>query len=151
MTRKSWMLLGFAIVLGGIYLYSFTDFVHPPRIQIIKSDRVLRQVRPGQAVYPVAFALDGKYRLTTVRVFAANEYAVMRNRAHPLWALKAKKDGPPVKGFIYGSPVPGMQPATTNRWARGLEPGTTYHLTVQAGRALGELDFQASAIDAAGQ
>ena len=151
MTRKSWLLLSFAIVLGGIYLYTFTDFIHPPRIQIIKSDRVLRQVRPGQTVYPVAFAFDGKYRLTMIRVFSANEYAVMRNRSHPLWALNAKKDGPPVKGFIYGNPVPGMQSATTNRGAQSLEAGTTYHLLVQAGRALGELDFQPAAVTAAGE
>jgi hypothetical protein len=152
MTRKTWFLLSFALFLGSLYLYYFTDWLNPPRIQIIKSDRVLRQLRPGQAVYPVAFLLNGKYHLTTVRVYAADDLAVRKKNPQPLWDLKpAKKSGPPIKGFIYGRPIPGMQPATTNRWARPLEPGTKYHLLVQAGRAKGEMDFQATAADTSAQ
>lgn len=146
MTKKTWTLLLLAALLGSVYAYYFTDWINTPRIQIIKSDRPVRSQRFRMNVYPITFTLDGRYELTSVRVFAANELATNKH-AKPLWHLVAKDHSEPVKGFLYGQPIRGMQPAVTNARPQQLEPNVPYRLRLEAGRAKGEIDFQAAALE----
>lgn len=68
MNKKTLALAIVAAVLGGLYVYYGTDLVSRPRIQIIKSNRPVRSRNRAAQVYPIAFTLDGKYQLTSVRV-----------------------------------------------------------------------------------
>jgi hypothetical protein len=145
MTTKTWFLTAVAALLGGIYLYYFTDFINTPGIQIIKSDRVIPSARFRGNVYPITFTLDGSYRLTSVKVISLPE-AETNKQAKPLWHLVAKSSAPAVKGFLYGQPIRGMEPAVSNARPALLEASVPYRLIVEAGRARGETNFLASPI-----
>jgi hypothetical protein len=149
MTNKTWFLIAVAIVLGGIYAFSFTDWINVPAIQIIKSDRPLRNPRFQLPVHPIAFTFDGRYALTSLQIFEANALATNKH-AKPIWHLvaKSRSRSEPVKGFVYGLPIRGMRPAVTNAPLVLLEPEVPYRLVVQAGRARGQLNFKATAAGA---
>lgn len=146
MSKKTWVLIAVALVLGGLYAWHFTAWINVPTIQILKSDRPMRNPRLRSAVHPIAFTFDGRYALSSVQVFAANERATNKH-ARPLWHLVAKSRSEPVKGFVYGMPIRGMQPAAANARPAPLEPEVPYCLVVQAGRARGQLDFHATAVE----
>jgi hypothetical protein len=147
MTKKTYILLIVAAVLGGIYAWYFTDWIEPPRIQIYKSNRPNAPNRFSPDVLPVAFTLDGKYPLTSVEVLSVGDLATNKH-PKPLWRLVTRSNSVPVKGFLYGQRIMGMSPAVTNARPQRLEPNVTYRLLVRAGRARGSLDFQAHALAA---
>jgi hypothetical protein len=142
MPKRTWFLIVLAAVLGGLYVYHFTDWINVPRIQILKSSRMVRNPRFAQATYPVVFTLDGRYQLTSVKVYAASALATNK-RTSPLWHLVTKSNTPPLRGFFYGQRIPGMVPYKTNSPPQRLQPGVTYRLLLEAGRARGQLDFTA--------
>jgi hypothetical protein len=143
MTKKTWFLIVVAVLLGGIYAFSFTDWINVPAIQIIKSDRPLRSGRFQLPVHPIAFTFDGRYALTSLKIFEVNALATNKHAA-PLWHMVAKSRSEPLKGFIYGLPIRGMKPAGTNADQAFLMPEVPYRLVVQAGRARGQIDFKAT-------
>lgn len=149
MTKKMYVLIAVvalvALVRVSYYLYYNTDLISHSRIQILKSNRPSFRTRFSPGVYPVMFMLDGEYKLTAVKVVPA---AALATNKHPvaLWRLVTKSNSPPLKGFYYGQPIPGMVPFQTNARPKGLQPNVTYRLFVEAGRARGELDFQAQAV-----
>lgn len=143
MTKKAWVLIVFAVVLGGVYAYNFTDWINTPRIQIIKSDRPIRSARFKSDVLPMTFTLDGRYDVTSVKVLSVDALATNKN-ARPLWHVVARPKPVPMKGFFYGQPIRGMQPAQTNSRPQALQAGPAYRLIVAAGRARGILDFKAT-------
>ena len=145
MPKKTWLLIAVAALLGAVYLYYFTDFINTPNIQIIKSDRPVRSARGRGGVFPITFTLDGRYELTAVKVIPLAE-ASTNKHVKPLWHLVAPKHSDPVKGFLYGQPIRGMQPAASNAAPAALEANTPYRLTVEAGRARGQIDFLASPV-----
>ncbi len=146
MTTKTYVLLILAALLGGIYAYYFTDLINTPRIQIIKSNRMVRSPRQGDVVYPVAFTMDGKYELTAVKVVSANALVTNKHPV-PLWHLVTKSNTPPLHGFYYGQRIPGLTPATTNARPQRLNPGVPYRLYIEAGRAKGEIEFTAQPVE----
>ena len=146
MTTKTYVLLILAALLGGIYAYYFTDLINTPRIQIIKSNRIVQSRRLADGVYPVAFTLDGKYELTSVKVVSANALTTNKH-PDPVWYLVTKSNTPPLHGFYYGQRIPGLAPATTNARAYPLAPGLPYRLYIEAGRAKGELEFTAQPVE----
>ncbi|MBI2925601.1 MAG: hypothetical protein HYY24_07845 [Verrucomicrobia bacterium] len=140
MTKKTASLIVTLIVLAGLYLYYFTDWINPPHIQISAASRPVATVRPNWKVYPVTFALDGKYELTSVKVAAVA--ALQTNKhAKPLWHLVSKSNSVPTRGFAYGQPIRGMKPFLEGARPQPLEPGAPYRLLVEAGRARGQVDF----------
>jgi hypothetical protein len=142
MTRRTWVLVTIAVVLGAIYTYNFTDLINTPRIQISKADRPIQYRRVTRDMYPVTFTLEGRYALTSVRVVPVAALATNKH-PKPLWHLISKSNSIPIKGFIYGQTIRGLQPFSDDTRAHMLEPGITYRLYVEAGRAKGEIDFQA--------
>lgn len=141
MTKKAAGLLIAAAILAGTYLYYFTDWLKRPTIQIIS------QIRPGKpsaanpAVCAVAFTLDGKYPLKSVKV-AAVDPRNARKVGTPIWHLISVSNSVPVRGLIYGMPIAGMKEANTNRPAQPLEPSVTYRLFLESGKLKGEKDFR---------
>jgi hypothetical protein len=148
MTRKTVVLLGLAAVLMAGYVWFFTNWFAAPRIQIYAAPRALRRMQPNAEVYPISFALDGKYELTSVRVVELGAYTTNKQAA-PIWHLVVASNTVPCKGFIYGRPIPGLKPASPNTRPKPLRPEVTYRLLVEAGRAKGEIDFRAPAISPA--
>ncbi len=145
MFSKRTLLIGLAILLAGIYVYFFTDWINRPRIQIIAKTRPIQPRGPTAKVYPVSFLLDGNYRLNSVKVVLLSAYETNRLTS-PLWCLIASTNAPSIEGFLYGQRIAGMRPWINNAEPRQLEPNTVYRLFVEAGRARGQIDFQTSGL-----
>ena len=140
MTKKTASLIVTLIVLAGLYVYYFTDWINAPRIQIEAASRPVPTVRPNWLVYPVTFALDGKYELTSVKVFPVGVLQTNKH-AKPMWHLVSKTNSVPTRGFAYGQPIRGMKPFVEGARSQPLLPFTSYRLFVEAGRAKGQIDF----------
>jgi len=143
MLNKQNVLIGTALLLGAIYLYSFTDWLRPRRIQIIAQTRPFRPAASNSRVYPVTFVLDGTYRLTSVKVVLLSAFETNKFTS-PLWELVTFTNAGPTEGFLYGGRIPGMRNKQTNLTAQPLQPSTAYRLLVKAGRAQGQVDFRTS-------
>ena len=74
MLSKQAVLIVVAIVLAGLYVYFFTDWINRPRIQIIAQTRPVQPRGQAAKVYPISFLLDGQYKLTSVKVVLLNEF-----------------------------------------------------------------------------
>jgi hypothetical protein len=145
MFSKQTVLIVLAVVLAGIYVCFFTDWINRPHIQIIAQTRPIQPTGPTAKVYPVSFLLDGKYQLTSVKVVPVGAYQTNKH-APALWHLLTYTNAPPVEGFVYGQRIPGMRPSLTNSRPQKLEPDTIYRLFVEAGRAKGQIDFHTSGL-----
>lgn len=146
MTKKTTLLICVAAALAACYLYYFTDWINPPIIQILPQLRPPRNpARNPASVYQVSFNLDGKYRLTSVKVIPIQALETNKNPA-PIWNLTSVSNSVPQKGFFYGVPIPGMKPALTNSRPQRLVPEVPYRLFIKAGRARGQVDFKTHAL-----
>src|ERR1044072_8203682 len=139
MFSKQTVLIILAILLASLYVYFFTDWINHPRIQIIAQIRPIQPRGLAAKVYPVSFLLDGRYKLTSVKVVSLGALATNRF-APPLWHMVAYTNVPSAEGFLYGQRIPGMRPWMTNSRPQQLEPSTPYRLLVEAGRAKGQVD-----------
>ena len=138
MSKKSIRLLIAAAVLLAVYAYGFRDWLKRDTIQVIYQLRANRL--PGGAGMPMlSFSLNGKYRLSSVKVLLTSE--VEKKSARPLWHLIAVSNSLPTKAILYGLPVPGMKPAAPSTAAQPLLAGAHYTLLLEAGRAKGRADF----------
>ena len=148
-SRKEIILIVLVVVLGGVYVWGFTDWFRTKFIRVEHTVRSLREAwtSGGQRVDPagkmlndVTFSLHKDYRLTSVRVVPLAEFRTNRY-PHAVWHLVCKAGAPPVNGFAYGTPIPGMTLAAPNTEAQPLEPGVEYRLLVEAGSIKGTNDF----------
>lgn len=141
-TRKELLLVAFVAVLVGVYVCFFTDWFKPKTIHIEHNVRPMggRGPRP---VYVVSFALDREYKLTSVKVVAANDATNAAGFA--LWHVATDAKSPTTKGFIYGGDIPGLKPFVSGSQPAPLEPNIVYRLVVEAGRIKGEHDFSIAA------
>jgi hypothetical protein len=149
MTRKNVFLVSVVVVAFALYARYFTDWFVTPRIRIICQNRIMPFRRRNARVYPVSFTLDGRYRLSSVQVISVSALSTNRQPL-PLWHLVAKGRSAPTQGFFYGMGIRGMHPFTPRSRPDPLQPGTTYRLLVQAGRAKGEVDFRPRPMNPAG-
>jgi hypothetical protein len=144
MTKSGAYLTAVAVMLAAAYIYFFTDWFHTQTIQIIpviRPDRPSRIPRSDETqVYPVAFKLDGNYRLTTVKVVTASELATNKY-AVPLWHLISEKGSQPTDNIIYGGLIKGMKPKTPRAKPEPLEANIPYVLLVEAGSIKGQTNF----------
>src|SRR6059036_817373 len=141
MTKNGIVLSVIAVLLAAVYVYSFTDWLRKETIQIIPT------IRPGRVsgiprdsdqtpVYPVSFSFDGKYKLTSVKVVSAGEFATNKY-ANPLWYLISDSNSLPIKSIVYGYPIKGMRPAIPRARPEPLQPDILYVLLVEAGKING--------------
>jgi hypothetical protein len=145
MTKNGIVLSVIAVLLAAIYVFAFTDWFRSESIQII---RVIRPGRPSAvprgsdqaAVFPVSFAFSGKYRLTSVKVIAAEDLATNK---HPtvLWHLVSDSNSVPVKSIVYGYPIKGMRPAVARMQPEPLSPEVEYVLQIEAGSIKAQTNF----------
>jgi hypothetical protein len=101
----------------------------------------LRPARRADAtVWPVFFALNDDFRLTSVKVipFDGDKFDPL---AHPVWQLVSDSNSVPTRAFRYGQPIKGMKPAVPNLQPDALEPGVVYRLLVEAGSVKATTDF----------
>ena len=145
MTKNGIVLTVVAVLLAAVYAFFFTDWFIKPTIQIIPT------IRPGRPsaiprgpdqenVSPVSFALDGKYKLTSVKVCIAAELATNKY-ATPLWHLISDSNSIPSKAIIYGGPIKGMKPETPKARPEPLLPDIEYTLLLEAGKARSQTNF----------
>lgn len=145
MTKNGIVLSVIAVLLAAVYVYAFTDWFRSETIQIIPT------IRPGRvsaiprdpdqaAVYPVSFAFSGKYKLTTVKVLAAEDLATNKHPT-PLWHLISDSNSVPVKSIVYGYPVKGMKPAVARMQPEPLSPDVDYVLQIEAGAIKSQTNF----------
>jgi hypothetical protein len=145
MTKNGIFLSVVAVLLAALYIYFFTDWFHKKTIQIIPTIRPTQPSAiprdPDQPpVYPVSFALDGKYELTSVKVVAAADMATNRYPA-PLWHLTSDSNSAPTRSIVYGSNIKGMKPAVTRQRPEPLMPEVEYVLLVEAGDLKAKTNF----------
>jgi hypothetical protein len=133
------------MLLAATYVYFFTDWFNQETIQIIPQVRPTRASKiphdpKSPAVYPVSFLLRGKYKLTSVKVVAAEESATNKY-ARALWHLISDSNSVPTKSFEYGQAIKGMKPAVPSAVPDALEPDIPYVLVIEAGKIKGRTNF----------
>lgn len=146
MTKNGIVLTVIAVILAAVYALYFTDWFRTETIQIIPT------IRPGRVsaipqgseqapVYPVSFAFSGKYKLTSLKVVAADDLATNKHPL-PLWHLVSDSNSVPTKSIVYGYPVKGMKPAVARMRPEPLVAGVQYVLMLEAGTLKASTNFQ---------
>jgi hypothetical protein len=145
MSRNGIVLTVIAAVLAAVYVFYFTEVFNKQVIQIIPQVRPNRvsaipRGEEGTPVYPVSFALDGKYQLTSVKVVAADD---LKTNKYPeaLWHLISDSNSLPTKSFLYGQKIPGMKPSSPRAKPMALQPNVSYTLLLEAGKTRGRTNF----------
>src|SRR5438552_885529 len=146
MTRKIWLLIALAVLLGAFSLYLNQDWFRKADIQIYHRSRparlaLFRRKRGDDSpVNPIIFGFDRKLRLNLLKVIPLSDIKTNKY-PHPIWYLVSESNSVPIKDFSYGMSIQGMHPAIKDTNPEPLEPGTEYRLVVQAGTFKGEHDF----------
>jgi hypothetical protein len=150
MTRKQWLLIALAVLLGGVSLYLNLDWFAKDGIQIYHRSRPARggffrrsSKRPEspQAVNPVAFEFDRKLKLTSLKVIPVREIETNKY-PQPIWHLISDSNSVPTKELVYGMQIRGMRPSVKGATPDPLAPGVKYRLLVEAGSLKGQHDFE---------
>src|SRR5438270_11654204 len=106
MTKKIWLLIAFAILLGGLSLYLNRDSFAKDNIQISHRSQpsrlaLLRRKRAADdsAVEPVVFFFDRKLKLTCLKVIPLS--AIETNKyPHPIWHIVSESNSVPTRDFV---------------------------------------------------
>ena len=152
MTRKQWILIALAVLLGGFALYLNQDWFVKDDIHIYHRSRPARMnffrrgKRPDfqQAVNPVFFGFDRQLKLTSLKVIPL--YEIETNKyPQPIWHLVSDSNSVPTKELVYGMYIRGMRPSVKGATPDPLQPGVKYRLKIEAGPVKAEHDFEAVA------
>ncbi|HEY3861669.1 MAG TPA: hypothetical protein VGO59_07265 [Verrucomicrobiae bacterium] len=138
MKTKEWTWLVALAALIGLSIYMNRNRFAPEQMAINASLRLPR--RGEAAVWPVFFALNDGFKLTSVEVIPFED-GKFNSASRPVWHLISDSNSVPTRAFRYGQPIRGMKPAVKNTQADALEPGVTYRLLLEAGRVKGTVDF----------
>ena len=150
MTKKETILVGLAVILAGVYLGCFTDWLKEKHIGIEHAVRPnvtvpSRRGNPGNpanpSAYTLTFSLGREYKLTSVKVVPAAGFPTNQN-VSPLWHLVGDAKSAPTRFIVYGLPIAGMKPLVTGANAEPLATGVEYRLIVEAGGIKGEHNFK---------
>ena len=145
MTKKVWMLIVLATVLGGFSLYLNRDWFAKDNIQIFCRSRPVRgfsrRLSPETAaVEPLFFWFNHKVKLTSLKVVPT--FDIETNKyPQPVWQLVSESNSVPLKNFTYGMHIQGMHPAIKGAAPDPLMPGIAYRLFVEAGSEKAQRDF----------
>ena len=144
MTRKSWILIGFALALAIIYAVYFTNGFKPGVIKIYHVTRptgYAMQTRRNGPAPPITFGLEETRILTEIKVVPLAAWQTNQN-ALPVWHLVSDSNPDPVEFFVYGENLRGMNPAVPGAQPQPLQPNIAYRLFVTDGKARGWHDFK---------
>ncbi len=147
MTRKQWMLIALAVVLGGFSLYLNRDWFAGEDIQIQHRSRPARagffrrsRSQPRMATDPVFFAFSRKLKLTSLEVIPVSEIETNKY-PEPICHLVSDSNSVPIAEWSYGMPIRGMRPSVKGATPDPLQPGVKYRLILEAGKLKAEHDF----------
>jgi hypothetical protein len=150
MTKKNWLMTVMLVVLAGVYVFYFTDWLKPKIIHISHTSRALhsrfKRAAANLETIPVTFDLEPECKPTEIKVVLLAEWQTNQN-ALPLWHLIASSNAAPIKMFMYGQRIRGLKPEIPGTRPEPLQPDVTYRLFLTAGNAHGEHDFEAKAAD----
>ena len=138
MSKQTKFLIGVALIMGYLYITYFTTWFSRKTIQIDAAPRALPSGSPD-LVFPMAFRLDQAYKLTSVKVFALKEKQISRYDK-PVWQLTTKTNSAPIRGFVYGQAIQGME-SDPKIPPQPLKPNMRYRMLLEAKRVKGERDF----------
>lgn len=144
MTRKNWILIGFALALAIAYGVFFAHWFKPRTIKIYHVTRptgYAMQTRRDLSPPPITFGLEDACQLSEIKAVPLAEWQT-NHAVQPVWHLVADSDPAPVKTFVYGQRIRGMKPAVPGAQPQPLQPNVVYRLFVTAGRARGQHDFK---------
>jgi hypothetical protein len=146
MTRKIWLLVALALLLGGFSLYLNKDWFARDNIQISHRSRparlafARRKRADDSQINPLVFMFDRTLKLTCLKVIPLS--AIKTNKyPHAVWHLVSESNSLPIKDFMYGAGIRGMHPAVKGATPEPLEPGVSYRLVVEAGPIKADHDF----------
>lgn len=145
MNKKTTIQIVLLVFLLGVAACYWSALSKPPKIQILYTLHERRVSRPADANanpprLEVAFGMDQPYELTSVKVVPLVGWTTNKE-AHPLWHLTAKSHSSPVKAFLYGQSLEGME-SVTGASAELLATNVDYLLLIEAGRRRGECNFK---------
>ena len=145
MTKNGILLSIIAVILAAVYVVYFTDLLRKDGIQIIPtvrpgSESVIPRDPDDVPVHKVSFALDGKYKLTCVKVHVASELATNKY-ATPLWHLISDSNSVPTKSITYGFEIKGMKPSVPRARPEPLLANVEYTLVLEAGKTHSQTNF----------
>jgi hypothetical protein len=145
MTKNGIILIVLLLILGAVYAIFFADWFGDKSIQIVtqirpSGQRVAQSDPTAAQANPVTFLLRGNYRLTSIKVAAAEEMATNKRPMY-LWHLISDSNSVPVKSFSYGQRPTGMKPAIPHTRPDPLKPGVVYTLVIEAGKIKGQTNF----------
>ena len=141
MAKRNIFAITLLLIMGILYAY-MNDWFRRPAMEITPSIRPGRPSRLNPDVYPVTFLLDGKYRLTSLKVVSVAE-ASTNKAPRPIWHMISDKASPPTKIVTYGLPIRGMKPSFPRARPEPLQANVVYRLFVEAeGGEKGQVDFK---------
>ena|ERR1700733_14371915 len=117
---------------------------HFAKAQMIINPSLRPARRADATVWPVFFALNDDFRLTSVKVlpFDGDKFDPL---ARPVWHLVSDSNSVPTRAFRYGQSIQGMKPALKDVRPDALEPGVVYRILVEAGSVTASKDFSTKA------
>jgi len=142
MSRNTIILSSALFLLGGLYLWQFSDWFVEPRIQIRINSRPGTVANDPNLALPIIFGLDRDYALDQVRVVSLASQTTNRQPLE-VWGLKRKPGFPQstkVRGFAYNAELEGLE-STPGIGHSPLQPGMPYRIEVVSGRLRGTADF----------
>lgn len=142
MSKKNICLILVLVILGGVYVFFFTDWFKTKTVRIVSAIPPVQNVYARHRHAPIIFGLIGHFRLKEIRVVTLADY--QKNSAAPsLWHLVSDSNSIPVERFGYGQRIHGMRPAVAGEDPQELETNVTYLLLVTASSGIkGSHDFE---------
>lgn len=146
MDRRSWSLIIFLCILGGLYAFGFSDWFARKTIHVSVS---YRPAAPGANadIVPMVFGLDEDYPLTQIKISELPN-GDTNAPGSVTWHVASKTKTDPIRGFVYGENLKGLEPAPGSSGIVPLKPGSVYRVDVAAGKIKGTSFFNARAPDA---
>jgi hypothetical protein len=148
MTRKQWLLLAFALMLGGISLYLNKDYFAGDNIHIYHRSRPARMglfrrkktTAEDSLVDPVLFGFDRKLKLKAVQVIPIADIETNKY-PHAIWDLVSESNSVPTRDLTYGIPLKGMHARISGTFPDQLQPGERYRLLIETASKKAQHDF----------
>jgi hypothetical protein len=146
MTKKAWILVATALVLGALSIYLNRDRFAKDHIQIFDRSRpprgrlASRRFSRNPEINPIVFGFNRELRLTSLKVIPVSDIETNKY-PHPIWELVSESNSVPIKDFGYGVRIRGMHPPVRGERPDPLEPGVKYRLLIEAGSQKAEHDF----------